>query len=156
SANVLTFFEDDVPSSIEAATGTVHGITIYNGVLTDADVAALASGGGQTVSFNVSANHGTVVVNEGQTGSNTGTWTGPGTVTLSASAGTVTRNANGTWSWSLGGADLSQTVTITASDGSSVKSASFAVVVNDVPPTISTGGLSVGPAHDYLLNGSLA
>jgi hypothetical protein len=156
SANVLTFFEDDLQSMTEAATGTVHGITIYNGVLTDADVAALAAGGGQTVSLNVSANHGTVVVNEGQTASNSGAWTGSGTVTLSASAGVVTENANGTWSWSLAGADLSQTVTITASDGSGVQSASFALVVNDVPPTISTGGLSVGPAHDYLLNGNLA
>ena len=63
------------------------------------------------------------------------------TVTLTASVGTVTKsgsNAAGTWAWSYATTDgpaQSQTVTITANDGTTTASTTFAVTVNNVAPT---------------------
>src|SRR4029450_1120144 len=77
-----------------AVSGSVDRIAIYNGVLTDADVAALASGVTSTA---------TVDVSPGQTAYHAGTWSDPGAdvVSLSASMGQVSKNADGTWVWSL-------------------------------------------------------
>ena len=83
-----------------------------------------------------------VTVNEGQTAANTGTVTDAenDTVTLSASVGSVINNGNGTWSWHFltsDGPTQSQTVTITGNDGQGgTSTTSFALVVNNVPPTI--------------------
>ena len=83
-----------------------------------------------------------VTVNESQTAANTGTVTDQNhdTVTLTASAGTVINNGDGTWSWSFGTSDgptQSRTVTITGDDGQGgTASTSFALVVNNVAPTI--------------------
>ncbi|HND53239.1 MAG TPA: hypothetical protein PLV92_12605, partial [Pirellulaceae bacterium] len=91
----------------------------------------------------VTRNSGTVTVNEGQTANNSGTWNDPGAdvVTLTASIGVVTQNSNGTWSWSLGttdGPDQSGTVTITGVDSDGATGvATFALTVNNVPPSVS-------------------
>jgi hypothetical protein len=75
-----------------------------------------------------------VLVNAGQTATNTGTFADVGhdPVTLSASIGTVTEHTDGTWSWSFAttGSNQSQTVTITAidDDGASAKT-SFQLTV---------------------------
>ena len=94
----------------------------------------------------IAANNAAVTVSEGQTATNAGTWTDANagdTVTLSASVGTVTKsgtNASGTWSWSLAttdGTDQSQTITITANDGTTTRQTTFALTVDNVPPTVT-------------------
>lgn len=90
----------------------------------------------------IASDHASVTVNEGQSAANTGTVSDANgdTVSLSASVGTVVNNGNDTWSWSFLTSDgpvQSQTVTITADDGhGGVSHASFALVVNNVAPTI--------------------
>jgi Bacterial Ig domain len=97
----------------------------------------------------VSADNASVDVNEGSEASNTGLWgdADGDPVTLSASIGTVTESNDGTWSWSYtpddGPAD-SQTVTITANDGHTTNTASFALVVDNVAPTM---GSITGPTN---------
>ena len=63
--------------------------------------------------------------------SNTGTWSDPesGIVTLTSSLGNVIKNANGTWDWSFTPATIfnSQTVTITASDGTNTATTTFVI-----------------------------
>ena len=92
----------------------------------------------------IASNHPSVSVDEGQTASNGGTWSDGNsgdTISLSASVGTVTKsgtNAAGTWSWSYGTTDgptQSQTVTITANDGTTSASTAFALTVSNVQPT---------------------
>lgn len=58
-------------------------------------------------------------------------------VTLTASAGSVSACTGGRWSWSLPTPDelAQETVTITASDGSLTKTATFTVAVDPVDPT---------------------
>ncbi len=95
----------------------------------------------------VGANSGSIVVNEGQAANNTGTYSDPNgnaTVTLSASSGTVTKDAagSGTWGWAFNtsdGPDQSQTVTITASDGTNSVATTFSLTVNNVAPTVNFG-----------------
>ncbi|QIN83561.1 hypothetical protein GBA63_13630 [Rubrobacter tropicus] len=108
----------------------------------------------------VNANNGSVVVNEGQTASNTGTFSDPdgnATVTLSASVGTVTKDdANGTWSWTFrtsDGPDESRTVTITASDGTDSVDTTFSLGVNNVAPavTLQNGFPSVQEGGSFAL-----
>jgi hypothetical protein len=103
----------------------------------------------------VSADNGSVAVNEGQTAANTGTYSDPNagdTVAISASVGTVTKTGtdSGTWSWSLGTTDgpaQSQTVTITADDGNGgTTQTTFALTVDNVAPTASLG--NNGPINE--------
>jgi hypothetical protein len=90
----------------------------------------------------VTVDHATVTVDEGAPATNTGTYSDPDgdPVSLSASVGEVTAGA-GTWSWSFQTTDgpaQSQEVTITANDGKDgTGSASFQLIVNNVPPTVS-------------------
>lgn len=92
-----------------------------------------------------SRQRGSIVVNEGQTANNTGTYDDPdgnATVTLSASSGTVTRDpaGSGTWSWSFpttDGPDQNRTVTITASDGTESATTTFSLTFNNVAPTVA-------------------
>lgn len=92
----------------------------------------------------VSANQASVTVNEGIAAANTGVFADANNdpVTLSASVGTITPGS-GTWSWSYGTVDgpaQSQTVTVTANDGvGGVTSTTFALVVNNVNPTVNAG-----------------
>src|SRR2546423_10038043 len=95
-------------------------------------------------------------VNEPTTARNAGRWSDANsgdTVTLSASVGTVTKagtNASGTWSWSFGPTDGptdSQTVTITANDGTTTTSTTFSLTVNNLPPTI-TNVTNNGPINE--------
>jgi hypothetical protein len=87
----------------------------------------------------VTVNQATVTVDEGVLATNTGTYSDPDgdPVSLSASVGQVTADA-GTWSWSFQTTDgpaQSQEVTITADDDKGgTGSASFQLIVNNVPP----------------------
>ncbi len=119
-------------------------------------------GGGDTNSPpTVGANSGSIVVNEGQTANNTGTYSDPdgnATVTLSASSGTVTKDAagSGTWSWSFvpnDGPDQSQTVTITASDGTDSAATTFSLTVNNVAPTVNFATTSLDDASEFFTYG---
>jgi hypothetical protein len=98
---------------------------------------------------NVAADSPSVVVDEGQTATNTGTfedpeeeWTVPSSaVTLRASVGTITQNGiySGTWSWSYKTpsvpADETKTVIITATDREGrVSTTSFSLTVKEGPP----------------------
>ena len=70
----------------------------------------------------VTVDQASVTVDEGDTASNSGTYgdVDGDTVTVSATVGTVIKNRDGTWDWSFDttdGPEDSQTVTITASDG---------------------------------------
>ncbi len=94
----------------------------------------------------VAKDNASVTVGEGQTASNSGTWSDPNagdTVTLSASVGTIVKsgtNASGTWAWSnptTDGPDQSQTVTITADDGTTTTSTTFALNVTNLKPTVT-------------------
>src|SRR5262249_30710110 len=158
SGNVLTFFEDDVTTGTETASGSVDWIAAYNRVLSAADLAPSTNH-----APTVTADQPSVRVGEGQTAVAHGTWQDADhdPVTLSASVGTVTTNANGTWSWSFAtsdGPDQSQTVVITATDSAgATATASFNLIVDNIAPTVRTGS-STGPApdHFYGLDGSLA
>jgi len=91
----------------------------------------------------VSADNASVDVNEGNEASNTGLWgdADGDPVTLSASVGAVTEASDGTWSWSYtpdDGPSNSQTVTITANDGHTSSTATFSLVVENVPPTVTS------------------
>lgn len=92
----------------------------------------------------ISANQATVTVDEGATATNSGTFGDADNdpVSLSASVGTITPGS-GTWSWSYGTTDgpaQSQTVTVTADDGlGGVTSTTFALVVNNVAPSVNAG-----------------
>ncbi|MHC5024498.1 MAG: DUF7467 domain-containing protein, partial [Planctomycetota bacterium] len=85
----------------------------------------------------------TIVVDEGQTATNGGTFYDGDVgdeVTLAASTGTITQDAGdaGTWSWSLPAEDgpAAQTVTITADDGNGgIATVAFDLIVNNVDPT---------------------
>ena len=95
----------------------------------------------------VAANNATVTVNEGQAATNEGTYNDPdgNPVMLTASVGTIVNNNDGTWSWSYAttdGPDNSQTVTITASDGTASSQTTFSLVVNNVAPTVVVSGAS--------------
>jgi hypothetical protein len=97
----------------------------------------------------------TVTVDEGQTAANSGTYSDldSANVTLTASVGTVTKTGtnSGTWSWSFGTSDgpaQSQTVTITATDSQGATSTTtFALIVNNVAPTVGTITASLAPVQ---------
>jgi sugar lactone lactonase YvrE len=93
----------------------------------------------------IGSNQSAVTANEGSLATNTGLFYDPlgnSTATLTASLGTVTQNnTTGTWSWSYIPPDgpASNTVTITARDtAGQTATTSFALTVNNVPPTITT------------------
>ncbi|MGG1676646.1 choice-of-anchor L domain-containing protein [Neobacillus sp. NRS-1170] len=97
----------------------------------------------------IGADNSDVVVNEGQTAINTGTWSdadADDTVNLSAAPGSVTSNSNGTWNWSFNTTDdLNQPVTITADDGTVSTSASFNLIVNNVAPKVDPISVPLDP-----------
>ena len=95
------------------------------------------------VAPSVAPNAATIVVDEGETAENTGTYFDPSDpVELNASKGTIVDNHDGTWSWSFqttDGPDESETVTITASDGeeppgTKPSETTFELVVKNLPP----------------------
>ena len=72
--------------------------------------------------------------------------------------GTVTPNGDGTWDWSYStsdGPDQSQTVTITASDGSPPNTTvTFALTVNNVAPIVTAAAdqsSNEGDSHSFAL-----
>lgn len=76
-----------------------------------------------------------IVLNEGQTATNTGRWGGTNP-NLTASVGSVVKNADGTWDWSFAtndGPAQSQDVTITATEGASSVTKTFRY-----PPTAAS------------------
>ncbi len=83
-----------------------------------------------------------VVVSEGDTAANTGTYFDvDDAITLTADVGIVVDGGVGTWSWSFATTDDSDSgpVTITITDAAlNVATLSFTLTVNDVPPTISS------------------
>ncbi|WP_256623124.1 PKD domain-containing protein [Methanolobus chelungpuianus] len=104
----------------------------------------------------VAADCNSVIVDEGQTAFNTGTWSDQDSddnVILTASVGSVTKlgdNNDGTWSWSYDTTDgptQGQAVTITANDGNEgVTTTSFSLTVNNVAPTATFG--NNGPLNE--------
>ena len=90
----------------------------------------------------VAAESDAVIVGEGETAENTGTFSDPGvdTVTVTASIGTISQGA-GTWSWTFDtedGPDQSQTVTITATDSDgAATSTTFELTVDNVAPEVA-------------------
>lgn len=104
----------------------------------------------------------TVVVDEGETANNTGTWSDPDlgdvvTLTLDGD-GDLTKNGDGTWDWSLVTTDgpiESQTLTVTATDVAGLTdTATFDLVVNNVAPTADAGGArNVDEGSSITLNG---
>jgi hypothetical protein len=97
----------------------------------------------------ISRQFGLVMVDEGTTAANLGSYsdsTGD-TVTITASVGTITDKTgtnSGNWEWEFAttdGNDQSQTVTITATDNHGAQNtASFNLTVNNVAPTVSLSG----------------
>ncbi|WDQ17494.1 ELWxxDGT repeat protein [Rhodopirellula sp. P2] len=95
----------------------------------------------------VAADQPSVSVAEGLTATMTGTFGDvdvSDTVTLSASPslGSIVDNGDGTWTWSYlttDGPSESQTITITADDGSVSVDATFNLVVTNVAPTFEAG-----------------
>ena len=92
-----------------------------------------------------------VIVDEGQTAVNSGTFSDidSANVTLSANIGIVIDNGGGTWSWSFNsqdGPDESQMVTIIANDGEldSIP-ATFLLIVNNVAPTVDSITVPLDP-----------
>jgi uncharacterized delta-60 repeat protein len=97
----------------------------------------------------VAADQATVVVDEGDTATNSGSYADPGvdTVSLVASVGIIIDNSDGTWSWSYGTADgpddsVLVTITATDSDGES-SSTSFQVNVENVAPMVAADNAAV-------------
>jgi len=91
---------------------------------------------------NVTAEDGTVAVDEGQIASNAGSYSDvpADTVGLSADVGSLVDNGDGTWNWSFASSDgpaESTLVTITAQDEDGGSSqASFNLVVDNVAPSL--------------------
>jgi hypothetical protein len=88
------------------------------------------------VAPSIAANVNEVIVSEGETATNSGTFADAGAdlITLTASIGIVTDNGNGTWSWSFATTSAALDtgpVTITATDGDNLlSSVVFQLVVN--------------------------
>jgi Bacterial Ig domain len=109
----------------------------------------------------VARDNASVTVDEGDTATNSGTYddVDGDTVTVSASVGTVTTNPDGTWDWSFDttdGPDESQTVTITASDGTAGDEATvtFSLTVNNVAPVVTAAAnqsSDEGESHSFTL-----
>ncbi|WP_199921516.1 PKD domain-containing protein [Intrasporangium calvum] len=84
-----------------------------------------------------------VAVDEASAAGNTGTFSDADedAISLSASVGTVSESGPGTWAWSHTPSDGpvdSQTVTITADDGTDTSTATFDLQVSNVAPTITS------------------
>ena len=103
---------------------------------------------------------GDVAVDEGSTATNTGTVSDPDgdPVTLTASVGTIIDNGDGTWSWSFAtsdGPEESQTVTVTADDGTATSETTFELTVRNVAPTVNAGsGGTIESGDSFTLDGS--
>lgn len=96
---------------------------------------------------NIAADNASVTVTEGDAATNSGTVSDADgdSVDLSASVGSVTNNGDGTWDWSFDttdGPSDSQTVTITADDGTDTSTATFALVVNNANPVVAAPSFS--------------
>ena len=138
--------------------GSFDGSHTYadNGVFTVTITVNDSHGGSNTKSLLVTVNNlnptltvdqPSVIVNEGQAATNSGTFgdVAADTVNVTASVGTVTFSG-GVWNWSYNAADdvPAQTVTITASDedgGSST--VTFNLAVNNLNPTLTVDQASV-------------
>ena len=106
----------------------------------------------------------TVIVDEGQNATNSGTVVDADgdPVALTASVGLLVNNNDGTWSWSLSpsdGPDESQTVTITADDGNGgTCQKMFILTVNNLAPSINSisndGPIIVGDSVSVTINAS--
>src|SRR5262249_52347922 len=96
----------------------------------------------------------------GQTAANQGTWshTTGDVVSLTASAGTITQNADGTWSWTYpaqGDGTDPATVSVTATDSlGQTSTASFALTVDNVAPTITALTAARTAASQFTVSGS--
>ncbi len=105
----------------------------------------------------------TVVVDEGQTAVNLGTWSDPDgdAVTLALTgAGVLTQNGDGTWDWSFDSTDgpnESQALTITATDEHGLTgTTSFGLVVVNVDPTIvDLAGSDVNESDSVTITGTI-
>ncbi len=92
-----------------------------------------------------------VTVDEGDTAGNSGTFddVNPGdNVIITASVGTITQDTgnSGNWNWSLpttDGPDQSQSVTITADDGTDTVTTTFSLTVDNVAPTFGGAAFEV-------------
>ena len=87
-----------------------------------------------------------VSVNEGQTATNSVTFGDVGstdTLTLNPSIGSITNDGNGNWTWNYltDGADVSQTVTLTVSDGEASSSVEFEMDVINLAPVLQAEDL---------------
>src|SRR5207245_2216608 len=108
----------------------------------------------------VSATQATVAVPEGSVATNSGLWADVGLdgVTLSASVGVITQHGDGTWQQLFAtqdGPDQTQTVTITATDSDGATStATFALVVNNVAPTVSAAQATVAVSEGSVASNS--
>ena len=139
---------------------TANGVSTKGGVLslshplnpasgTDFTWSAIDCGEDQADVVSLTVNAAQVVVNEGSTALNMGSWTGNGNVTLSSSSGIVTKNEDGTWNWSqfLPDGPAESTVTITASNGSASASVQFQAGALNVAPVINSSSLNVFPGE---------
>jgi hypothetical protein len=92
------------------------------------------------------ADSSSVIVNEGQIATNSGTFSDPNgdSVTLTASSGNLTDNGDGTWSWTQSADDGpagDTVVTITATDPFAETTViTFSVFVQNVAPTVAIAG----------------
>lgn len=128
---------------------------------TDSD-AATSSVSFELVVTKVIADSSSITVGEGATARQNGRYftAGPGTLELSASIGVIVDNEDETWSWSYDAADGpsdSQTVTISAEyDGADVYTAEFALVVDNVAPsvTVDQSTITVAEGTDATNTGS--
>ncbi|MFB3166589.1 PKD domain-containing protein [Neobacillus sp. 179-C4.2 HS] len=97
----------------------------------------------------ITVNNQDVMILEGQTASNTGTWSDADvddTVNLTTAPGTVTQNPNGTWYWSFNTTDdLNQPVAITADDGTVSANTSFNLIVKNVAPKVDPISVPLDP-----------
>jgi len=95
----------------------------------------------------IGADNASVEVTEGDTATNSGTVSDADgdPVSLSASVGSVTDNGDGTWSWSwdtVDGPADSQTVTITADDGTDTSTVDFDLTVDNADPVVAAPAFS--------------
>ena len=101
-----------------------------------------------------------VIVSEGATATNTGTYADPGvdTVLLAASIGTVTDTGGGGWAWSFATTDgptQSQQVTITATDSDgAISTTTFDLLANNVEPTLGIDNATITVSEGALAGNS--
>ncbi|MFZ4594188.1 MAG: Ig-like domain-containing protein, partial [Verrucomicrobiaceae bacterium] len=123
------------------AGNTSFGFKAFDGTAYSAE--AITSVAVISTGPSVASNNAIVIINEGNSASNTGTFSDPegnATVAVTASIGSISKDsAAGTWSWSYtpaDGPDNSQTVTITANDSVNTPvTTTFALTVNNIAPT---------------------